>query len=438
MQRLLFKYSFALGLCITLLLHFSCRKKEVNPDISLSFNLVGNYVGISVHDTLNCAGTVKGTEFVTAISITLCDQNMAPVQAGISIIPNGKETSFSNRFVISNTKLESGAYKLVLTANIGTYSERSILDLQINALPLYLKGFYVVSSNGLQTQLSRLDTAGNYSFNQTFPQPWSGTYISNYNEFFILNGGGNQALRAFDINTNAQIFSHPYQGTGLPYFTCITGDQKYAYVGYYDGFFCKTDKYGNVPVVYAMPSTDHAPDCAGICGNFLVAHFNSKYLSQSKLAYWSLNNPTALNELPFYRNVMGFYPKSANECFVVGNNSSGQAYIAVYNFTSNSFYHPLSSLSQTLISSCSIDNDRLLLCLSDGQTYLFQYSTLNLVSLANTGLVSKVWYDSYLNLLFCATDKTLKSFQYSGFSLSLKKIIQHTDTIKGFEPVILP
>jgi hypothetical protein len=212
----------------------SCHKEKAStPVIELFSPASGNYtVGDSIHVKVHVYDEVS----ITGLTCSLINSDNAPVLPVQTLISGKNEISIDILYPIDNIEIQSGFYNLMVFATNGKSDSRKFAGVYVNELPRKLKRIYFVgSNNNTSFNIYSVDSNEAPLLRMNLPGDFAGAAISSRHEQLYVTGNFTGNFSAINTKNNSVAWSISNQAVGgAPYFTSISSDQDFTYIGYYD------------------------------------------------------------------------------------------------------------------------------------------------------------------------------------------------------------
>lgn len=428
---------FFLLLLLSVCFLIACKKDkdETEPVISI-FSPYYNQ-NFNVLDTVKIHARVSDETKLTSVQVVLQDMNGVNAQVSSPVQVQGNEFQFTMDYILYETHLESGNYKLCVIASDGTNTETSGIVIYVNAMPLAVKYYYMASEGAASSAITRYDSLLADPQVLNYNARLAGMASSSWYQRLYLAPEQNGNLEAYNCYNHQMTWSVQDLGGGYPYFSVISkGDDKNVFVGYNDGRMMMYNYSGTVYANYQTGSSSYYPAFIYVSGSYVFAAFNDFQSSAKQFRRFDKLNAVQQSVTPTNWQPAGMGDKSSNEFYVAGNDNTGQGVLNIYYTANGGFYSPVNLPAGSVISAIGIDSDYFLIAHSNGTLYRYQYSTASLVPIFS-GLVvnNKMQYNSTLNELYLASGNIFYIFNVNPYSLTLKNTFLHSGTIDEFEVV---
>jgi hypothetical protein len=432
-----FKAYFISVVLLSVICFISCKKDDEEdsdfPDITF-YAPVNNPV-YNVYDSVYVSAYVSSGKNLQSVSVTLTTTGFTPVQDPYIYTPSGNSQNIEVKYPIYEFRLTSGYYYICIKAVNENNSSTKQQLIYINASPFIKTGYFLLSDNGFQTTISKLDTLFTSGYIKTMNGKYVGSALSNYYQRLFMAGGAGQNAQMYDIGTGNVKWNVPNYGSGNPFFSFCQGDATASYLGYMAGNIKRLDNTGTTLTNYNYTNTDYYAEYGAVQASNFVVHMQSRSSSNKKLVVFNQSYGAALTEAPINFKTVGIFEKSASEVYVIGNDVSNQAQLSIFNTSATGFQNPLSLPAGMVLSACQVDSNTVIFGHSDGNIYKYQYSNNNLTSIQSGITANKMKYSKGENYLYTAYAKQFNVYSINGSSLSPVTSYLHTDTIRDFHVI---
>ncbi len=409
------------------------KKDTTSPLISISSPGGGQI--FNMFDTMAVTAHVSDETKLTSVVVSLNDLNNIPVQNTIPITIQSKDFTFSIKYAITEYHLPSGFYNLSITANDGSNSHQSTKQVYINESSTQKTGYYIVGAS-LPKNIVKYNVSMIQQSLITLNTGFNGmAYGGYYNQLFV-NGNINQSYQTYNAQTNTLAWSAPYGGGGLPQCMGVYSDGQKPYISYYSGYVTSYLSTGTINKNYINANTNYYATYFNMGSTYNAGIYKDKFNSGGdKIICFGKNSGIAVNSNFTPCRVRGIFEHTADEFYILGNDTANNAVLYLYTVSANIFVGPMSLPAGKLLSAAQIDSDYLVFASANGNIYGYRYSNGSALSLANV-TAQKIFYHPKMLELTAACKTNLYVYSVSGnYALSQQSMQVLSDSIIGFEVV---
>jgi hypothetical protein len=414
-----------------------CKKKQkgdtTSPTVSISSPANGQ--SFNMFDTIIINAHVSDETQLTSVVVSLNDLNNIPVQSAVNVGIQGKDFSFTLKYILSEYHLASGNYNISISANDGSNSHQGTQQIYIHESPTLKTGYYIVGAT--QPKIigkydASFSSTGSISLNTGF----NGMVYEGYYHQLFVNGNINQSFQTYNAQTNTIDWSLPYGGGGLSQFMSVYTDGKKPYISFYSGNVVSYSNTGTIDKTYNNSGSGYYATCFAIGSSFNVGVYTDKFgTGADKIMCFNKNGP-GINGNFAPLSTIALFEHASDQFFVLGNDASNKAVLSIYSVSAN-ISNPVTNLvNSKMLSAVQIDPDYLIFSCANGTIYGYKYSTSNLLSLATVSGAQKLFYQPKMLELTAASLNTLYVYSVSGnYVLTQQNMQVLTDSIIGFEVI---
>jgi hypothetical protein len=425
-------------LCSTLFLLIffcGCKKKEkdtTSPVIHISSPVTS--AAYNMFDTIPVSAHVSDETHLQSVVIALTDANNSVVDGSYPITIQGDNFNFDFKYILTEYHLVSGNYNISITANDGSHTTQRSVQVWINESPTIRTGYFIVGATQPKV-IGNYDTSMALLGSINLATGFNGMAYGAYYRQLFINGHINQPLVGYDVTAGGNVWSWPYTGGSFPQCMSISTNGKKAFVGYYDGNVGTIDYMGTNSTWYASGNSGLSVYMVKPMSKYCLAAGYDLFANTNKLYAFYLNSGTAVNSVNTTFKIDAVYDRTDDEKYVLGNNSSNQAIIYLYNAATNGLVGPFTLPVGRLLSSAQVDPDNLLLAMDNGSIYIYRFSTGNYSSLASVK-AQRLVYNAKMSELSAVVKNSVHTYSLSSnYTLIQTALKSVSDSIIGFEVI---
>jgi hypothetical protein len=386
-------------------------------------------------DTIVVSAHVSDETKLTSVVVSLNNSDNSLAQNPVSVGIQGKDFTFSIKYVLTEYRLTTGSYNISITAGDGTNSHQSTASVFIVESPTVKTGYYIAGSSQPKN-ITKYDLSFNSAANISVNTGYNGMAYGGYNQQLFVNGNTNQSYQTFDSQTNSLSWSLPYSGGGLPQFMGVCSDGKKPYVSMYTGNVVSYSEAGVISKTYSNSAAGYYNTYFSFGAMYDLGIFKDKFgTGPDKIISFGANTGVVQNSniVPF--KVVGIFEYMLDEFYILGNDASNNAVYSLYTASTNVCTPPTSLMNGKMLSAVQIDSDYMIFSSANGNIYGFRYSNTNILSLAGV-VAQKLFYHPKMHELTASCKNNLYAYSVSGnYILTQQNMHVLADSIIGFEVI---
>ncbi|MBI3509200.1 MAG: hypothetical protein HY064_00950 [Bacteroidetes bacterium] len=401
-----------------LCLFFATCKRDTDtapPDISVVTPY--DMQQFNVFDTIHVHFTAHDETQLTNYNVKLEDANNISVIPGVSGTLTGMSADISFDYPISEIRLTSGTYYLVIEVSDGTNLKRIFRNIYVTEVPRKLKGACVViSPSANYFEVNSIDTAMiNVANISGFYYGFTDMFVNSYWQQAVVEGNDLGYVNGYSLGT-INAFNYYSSGAASPVWggICSTG-QRYWVTMPGSGMIRSFDETGLTKAQGATDAGYYALKIFNV-GSRVFTEQRNVTTFDSKIVVYNTSG-VGLQESPMNLDVVSFFEKDADNIYTLGN-WAGQGHLFIYDYNSNGFWEPVSlAAGATITCAAQIDNTTLLIAMSNSVVYKFTYSPVGLLTWKAGVYPSLVEYDQPDDAVFWTEGSALKKYSFSTAAL---------------------
>ncbi len=424
------KHLLPYGLFV-LIFSYGCKKDkgdELSPSITIHTPTQNQ--AFSMYDTVRISGHVSDETKLTYVSIDLSSISNAIYQDPVSLnVAGKKEVDFDIPYKLLNFKLKSGYYNISITAGDGQNSTQRNVKIYLTESPTYKAGYFVAGAS--DPNVYRYDSSWALKNTLLLNTGFNGMYFNAGTQELYVNGNINQPCINYSITTNAITSSIPYNGGGLPTFKFLTGGA-YGYLGYHSG---DVSRLPGAFYTYSTGNSSYVPYYFADVDNYAMGTYTDNLGGSDKIYAFRQVDASLIWGTFMPIRVVRILKHTNTEMYVLGNNGSNQGCLYLYDAYVNGLQGPFNLPSGKLLSAVEIDTDHLLLGMSDGNIYHYQFSNGNAIPVAGQKAQLMQYVPARQELTIAAGNSVFTYSVSSNYLLSQSGQNTWTDSIIALEVI---
>ncbi|HEY0977482.1 MAG TPA: Ig-like domain-containing protein [Flavobacteriales bacterium] len=385
----------------------ACRKEA--PDTAPVVRIIHPVEGstLSVPDTFDVTLDVEDDIRVERVSVTLVDVDGVVMAPGVGMGVDAPTAQVTLRLPITDELLESGAYRLLVTASDGSGTARVYLPVQITAAPLRLRSIYVVSGDPTATVLQRIDSTGQLNTVNNWAMDLGGAAVDAPSATVFVAGGITGPLMGLAMDGQTLRWQQPGLGTpGLPYFTSVDRAQDgRLYVGRSDGYlraFRPSDGSGLFTAPLNGIRTVHSIRMGGL----VVSAVRATVPPERRIILHQSSSGTAVETQPLDKDPIALFQRSGDELLIFGNIGS-QGVLEARNLSTGAQWEPR-TWSAAITCVARVDAETWLVGLADGTLERYTWTGSSSLPIGSGAPLVDMAYDGAHGTVITASDASVQ------------------------------
>ena len=422
----MFNFRNILFLLAILILILSCYKDEPEsiPEIKIYAPAENELFGVS--DTIPVQAMIIDERIISNVQVVLVSEDFTPVAKTYSFHPNSTEYNLDMNYYTEDVTLEDGNYYILVKAENESKFKNKYTKIRIAGESLRLEKVVVVSGSGENITVNGIDSTQTASVLFSIDCNYAASDVSSRLQQFYLAGKIIVDLKTFSMPDYSVDWSiEPVMTPPLHNDNCLyAGD--YIFATYNLLYIRGYDSEGGVVFTTGITSHDK-PGAVIRLNDYVLVDMqkqNTSATTELVTYYFASGIKTQSRQTQF--EVSGFFRHSDEKVFITANNgNAGKLFI--YNVKFDAIEH-LADLPGRIVSSDLIDSDRVLIG-TENDLYLYNYSTLQLISFMDNIAVEHISFEALNSDLYISSAKELRRFRFP--EMQLKNTYLFEDTIKN-------
>jgi len=413
---------------------YSC-KKDTPPDYpSVQISAPYSLVTFNVPCTIQVTGHVSDSKTLTSVTIYIANSQNVAVEPTVQIPITSNNMNVSCLYQLNDIHLPGGEYYMTITASNGTNISSAFQQIYIDALPTKRTAIYAITRDATGVHAWGIDSVFQVSpaYSYSVSGDYSSSDINSYYQQLYIAGHDSGNVNVNVVPNVAPAWNIPGAITSSPYFTNVYCNNDAEFISYYNSASPAVKCYNHLGVLQSIynVATGYYPVKTYLWAGWLLTEEKSLSSSQENLVTFYESTTAGYEQAVLPGPIMAMYGQDNNDIFVFGNNSSGGAYMQLYNLTTNLFYSPVALPSGQLLSAAQVNANTYLLSFSRGAIYQYTYNPNSIVSYINGITASTVRYDSIDNQVITASGKTVNAYNYTISSATLVNSVTLSDSVR--------
>ncbi len=414
---------FLLAVLFTVL---SCDKNETDsiPVIEMESPVENQLFGVV--DTIRVRANISDERLIANIQVVLVNEGFIPVAMARSFQPNSSSYNLDINYYLEDSTLESGNYYILVKAENETRFKNKYTKIRLAGEAERLREVIVVTGNGEHITVSRVDSSQTVSPFFSVDCNYAASAVSGKYNHFYLAGKTIISLRAYSMQDNSVEWNvPPVVSPPIHNNNCLYADE-YVFATYNSLYIRGYDDKGSVVFTTNITSHDKPGAVISLNDYLLVDMQKQNTAAVPELVTYYVQSGLKKQERETQFEVSGFFRYSDDKVFIAANNGdTGQLYIYDIKYDAIEY---LAGLPGRIESADLIDSERVIIG-TENDLYIYNYSTLQLISFANDIAVDIIRFESLNGDLYISSGKELKRFQFP--AMQLKNTYSFEDTIKN-------
>lgn len=385
-------------------------------------------------DTIVVNAHVSDDVKLTSVTVSLTDMNNTPVQFTANIPIQGKDFSFTIKYILSEYRLNTGNYQISINANDGTNSHQSTQKIFVIESPTVKTGYAIVGASTPKV-IAKYDTSFVSTGSINVSTGFNGMAYGGYNQQLYINGNINQGFQSYNMQAGVADWSMPYGSSGIPQYMGVYSDGQKAYVSHYYGNLIAYSNTGQSVKTFTNNASGYYVSYFNFGSTYDMAVVKDKFgTGPDKIVCYKLTGvPNNDNFTPC--SIVGIFEKRFDQFYILGNDATGKSVFSLYDASANTCT-PVSVLANgKMLSAVQIDPDFMIFSCDNGNVYGFRYSNSNVLPMAGV-MAQKLFYQPKMTELTASVKNNLYVYSVSGnYTLTQRKMQVFADSIIGFEVI---
>lgn len=365
----------------TLVLCTGCRKEELSVYPEVHILSPSNYQEFEVLDTVMMVVRVDYPGPTVTLKVNLYNESGTAVGQSLLIhhFPTGNLTTLY--YIIQNTDLPTGNYRLLAEAIDGKKSSRAGRTIYIRGIDRQLTAVILVEKAGSNVcRLRMFDPELNELKQLIYQGDYTGSDVSSSHQLIFLAGRHFGDLTAYhaatlEVKWYHPIISHP----SIPYFTALKVLENKVYAALWEGYQSVWDMNGNRLINTSLVSATYGRQF-WLSDKYLVVGATSKNNTSEHWLQVYYQNSGSLH-LSVNTDVFPvmFASYSGDQILLFGNDTQQKVQVRVFNPATGILmpvYQPFELPVRKLFAADQVTSRRFALALADGIYFYDLHSNL--------------------------------------------------------------
>jgi hypothetical protein len=418
-------FCFAYAIC-------SCNKDTTPNYPSVQISSPYSLAIFSIPGSIQVTGHVSDSKSLTSVSVYIANSQNLPVEQTVQIPVTSNNMNISCSYILNDNHMASGEYYLTLSASNGTTTGSAFQQIYIEASPTVRTAIYAISRGSTSVNAWKIDSVFHASLSYTVSGDYSSSDINSYYQQLYIAGHDSGNVNVYSVPVATYDWNIQGYPSPTPYFTNVYCYNDAEFISYYNsayGYVKCFNHSGSLQAVYNALS-GYYPIKTFLWGGLLFIEEKSVSLSggENLWTYYEGSISKQYSAIP--GSVVAMFGYDNNHIFIFGNNSTGLAYMQLYNFIGNIFYSPISLPSAQLLSVAQVNANTYLISFSNGTIYQYTYNPNSIVSYINGITASTVRYDSINNEVLASTGNSINEYAYNAGSAILMATTAISDSVR--------
>ncbi len=398
-------------LLVIILLSWGCKKDDEEkydpPTIQVIIPSKGD--SFQVFDTVMVKAEITHDKSITEISVTIIDDINNPVTKVKSVAPLTNNYTLEEYLIISNDKLKTGNYEVMVRASDGNANSASYVSVKINGVPVRFSQLWAITNqNDLKTYITRYDSVYNEMSTHVLNYDYKYSVLNSATDQFILGTPSINSIISYEADSMNIIWQEAVSLPYPPVFDMFLYES-YVYVSLTSGLIKAYNDKGIVQVSTPV-NKDRVPEKIYRGNKYIVSYQTSRSSYKKYLvANFNLTGAHA-GEREIFMEVVGFGEKNKEEMYFFGNRTDS-AWVMVYEVLTNSDY-PVKFIPGAILRDLDyLGNNKYILATNNG-LYEFRSDNESLVKTNPATGIKIVRYDQNTGILYAADDDKIRVYDY--------------------------
>ena len=399
---------------------YSC-KKDSQPDYpSVQISSPYSLAVFNVPASIQVTGHASDSKSLTSVTVYIGSSQNTPVEETLQIPITSNSMNISCSYVLNDIHLASGEYYMTITASNGTNIASAFQQIYVNAVPRKRTAIYAITRDASGVHAWGIDSsfAASPAYSYTVPGDFSSSDANSYYQQLYIAGHDSGNVNVYSVPAATLQWTLTGSPSPSPYFTNIYCNNDAEFVSYFNNGNGYIKCYNHEGVIQAVYNTgvNYYPVKTYLWQGLLFAEEKSISSNTENLLIFYEGSGTGYNQTSITGPIVSMYGYDNSDIFIFGNNSSGGAYLKLYNIKTNLFYSPVSLPSGQLLSAAQVNTNTYLLSFSNGTIYKYTYNPVGIVSYISGITASTIRYDSINNEVITASGKMVSEYAYGSIT----------------------
>lgn len=410
----------------------SCRKTKDNSPPVIRIEAPPENQAYNVYDYINVKAEICDDQKLEYIKVYVSSESYSAVSQAQNIYPETLCYNLNAELYTDDIHLKTGKYYIIISASDGSNVTNIFQSIYIYEVPRRLKSVLVLTANGQQYTLHRIDSMLNSQIVKTINGDYSGSSASSNNQLFYFAGRYSTDVYAFStINWELQWSIPIIPSTVFPYFEAIEVWNDKLYVSYREGKFEVYNVYGNI-ILQKSTTQSYYPIRFLPTETFLYTYQEQPSGNNKKISVYFSVSTSLVQDLITDFNIVKMFPYNQDQSFLFCN-SNNQGSIKLYSVSGNNYWNFPSAPQGKISDACRIDGENYLIAAQNEVLWL-NYNLSSLTTLISGVNSSAIFFDDENNAIYIADNEHyLKRFTFPGGVLS--NTVYFSDSIVNIIPL---
>lgn len=420
-RKIIILFFFLLGI-------YSCTKDPPPDYPSVQITSPYSLAVFNVPGSIQVTGHVSDSKTLSSVTVYIANSQNIPVEQTVQIPVTSDNMNVSCSYALNDIHMPGGEYYMTITASNGTNIASAFQQIYVNALPVKRTAVYAITRNAAGVHVWGIDSAFQVSpaFSYTVPGDYSSSGINSYYQQLYIAGHDSGNVNVYSVPAATSEWNISGDASPSPYFTNVYCNNDAEFISYYNtvnGYVKCYNHEGAFQGIYNS-AAGYYPVKTYLFSGWLFEEEKSISSPVENLVILYEITGGGYNQTALRGPVTAMYDYDNNDIFIFGNNSSGGAYIKLYNIPGNTFYSPALSLGSygQLLSAAQVNTNNYLLSFGNGGVYQYTYNPVGIVSYITGITASTVRYDSINNEVITASGNTVNEYAYNSLPVLVSSV----------------
>jgi hypothetical protein len=393
----------------------SCNK-DSNPDYpSVQISSPYSLASFTIPGSIVVTGHVSDSKSLTSVSVYVSNSQNTPVEQSVQIPVTSNNMNVSCTYSLSDNHMVSGEYYMTITASNGTNIASAFQQIYINTSPIARTAIYAITRNNTGINVWKINSSFHDSLSYTVSGDYSSSDINSYYQQLYIAGHDSGNVNVYSVPVPAYAWNIPAIPSPSPYFTNVYCNNDVEFVSFCSnplGYVKCYNHSGGLQAVYNSQAGYYPGKTFLWNGLVSVEEKNiSLTASENLLTYYEGGG--SLEQINIPGSIINMFGYDNSFIFLFGNNSSGMAYLKLYDVQNNTIYSPITIPSAQMLSAAQINAGTYLISFNNGTIYQYTYNPSIIAPFISGITASTIRYDSLNNEVIAAENKTISEYAYN-------------------------
>ncbi len=357
---------------LAVLFFCSCNKNNDKSAPQINITTPHENQIFQVGDTVQLIAGICDDRQLDYVSIRIVNTDYVPVTPAQTFYPENNCTDINHGIPIGNMMLESGTYYVLVTAFDGTNTTNEFRKISINAVDKRLKYILVLTIDGGQVTVHKIDSLNTISQVNTIHTDYCGSAVSNDVRQFYIGGRYFGDVSVFSLDNWQQQWQVPViVNPPFPYFEALEVHNTNLYVSFREGRFAIYNQSGSILASRLIENGEY-PLAFLPFKDYLITFETSPDGMQRHLLVYFIPSMAVYKKIFVNYDILKILPLNEEECLLFCN-SGNLGMVKLFSLSTGDVTNKYVFTEGSFNGVAGIDGSQYLL-LSGNEIWYFSYS----------------------------------------------------------------